>query len=116
GRSLEQLQMGHGEFFRRQQIPSAAGVIDSADAESQVRKAYAALAGRPGEWVGLADLRDKLPALARAEVDAALMSVLDQDRVRITPIANPRALPGRARDAAIDIGGEASHALSVGRP
>ncbi|WP_433050445.1 hypothetical protein [Dactylosporangium sp. CS-033363] len=116
GRSLEQLQMGHGEFFRRQQTQDEVEVIDSADAESQVRKAYAALAGRPGEWVGLADLRDKLPALARAEVDAALMSLLDQDGVRIIPIANTKALTARDRDAAIDIGGEASHALSIGRP
>ena len=121
-RSLEQLQtthgvkLSHGEFFRKQQPPAEGGVAEGADAESRVRKAYASLAGQPGDWVGLADLRDQLPGLARADVDAALMVLLDQDGVRIIPVANTKALTARDRAAAIDIGGEASHALSMGRP
>ncbi|WP_433209717.1 hypothetical protein ACQP00_45750 [Dactylosporangium sp. CS-047395] len=116
GRSLEQLQMGYGEFFRRQDVPVGESVVENVDAESQVRKAYAALAGRPGEWVGLADLRDELPGLARSEVDAVLMALLRQDGVRIIPVANTKGLTARDRAAAIDIGGEDNHVLSIGRP
>ena len=118
-RSLEQLQtthgvkLSHGEFFRRQQTRAEVG---SPDAESSVRKAYTSLAGQPGDWVSLADLRDQLPSVARAEVDAALMALLDQDGVRIIPVANAKGLTARDRAAAIDIGGEANHVLSIGRP
>jgi hypothetical protein len=118
-RSLGQLQatqgvkLSHGEFFRRQPVAAEPAV---GDAESVVRKAYALLAGQPGEWVGLADLRDQLAGLSRAEVDEALMALLDQDGVRIIPVANTKALTARDRAAAIDIGGEASHALLIGRP
>ncbi|MEV8513544.1 hypothetical protein [Dactylosporangium sp. NPDC051484] len=136
-RSLEQLQsthgvkLSHGEFFRPQPLPAESGAaevgdaevgdvevgdVEGGDAESRVRKAYASLVGRPGDWVGLADLRDQLPGLARAEVDAALMALLDQDGVRIIPVANTKALSARDRAAAIDIGGEASHALAIGQP
>jgi hypothetical protein len=120
-RSLDQLQstygvkLSHGEFFRQQRQASEERVVEGADPESRVRKAYALLAGQPGDWVGLADLRDQLRGLTRAEVDAALMALLDQDGVRIIPVANTKALNARDRAAAIDIGGEASHALSIGR-
>lgn len=117
-RSLEQLQsthgvkLSHGEFFRQQQHATNEG----ADPEAQVRTAYAVLAPQPGDWVGLADLRDRLPGLTKAEVDAALLALLDQDGVRIIPVANTKALSARDRAAAVDIGGEDSHVLSIGRP
>jgi hypothetical protein len=114
-RSLEQLQsthgvkLSHGEFFRKS--PERNG-----DAEARVREAYAGLAVRPGEWVGLADLRERLADLSRAEVDEALLGLLDQDGVRIIPVANTKALKDRDRAAAVRIGGEDSHALSIERP
>nr|BFE63932.1 hypothetical protein GCM10020063_084580 [Dactylosporangium thailandense] len=124
-RGLEQLQTSHsvkiteGEFFR----PLATAgedyvepVVADADTEARVRAAYAQLAGRPGEWVGLADLRDQLTELSRDAVDEALRSLLRQDGVRIIPVANTKALEPRDRAAALSIGGEDSHALSIGRP
>ena len=110
---LEQLQTTHGvklspgEFFQ-QQAPT--------DVESVVRDAYTALAPRPGEWVGLADLRETLTGLSRTQVDEALMSLLDQDGVRIIPAANTKALKRRDHDAAIRIGGEENHAIAIGQP
>lgn len=121
-RSLGQLQtthgvkLSHGEFFRQQQATVEGDGAKIGDAESAVREAYALLAVRPGEWVGLADLRDQLPGVSRADVDEALMALLDQDGVRIIPVANTKALTVRDRAAAIDIGGEANHALSIGQP
>ncbi|MER7273436.1 hypothetical protein ABT369_03165 [Dactylosporangium sp. NPDC000244] len=122
-RGLEQLQTSHsvkiteGEFFRPLAHASEGDVEPlDADVEARVRTAYAQLAGRPGEWVGLADLRDQLTELSRDAVDEALRSLLRQDGVRIIPVANTKALEPRDRAAALSIGGEDSHALSIGRP
>ncbi|GAA2374691.1 hypothetical protein [Dactylosporangium salmoneum] len=123
-RSLEQLQVTHGvklsegEFFRQVRGESVEGAVVSetaGDAEAQVRAAYAELAPAPGEWVGLADLRDKLERLERAEVDRALMALLDRGDVRIIPVANTKALKPRDIAAALRIGGEDNHTLSIGR-
>ncbi|MFF5230690.1 hypothetical protein [Dactylosporangium sp. NPDC000521] len=116
-RSLEQLQRTHGvkvsvgEFFMQHAEPAAEG-----DAESRIRVAYAALAAKPGDWVGLADLRDELTDLRRDEVDDALLALLDQDGVRIIPAANTKALTNRDLAAAVKIGGEDNHALAIGQP
>lgn len=116
-RSLEQLQHTHGvklstgEFFKQQAQPAPEN-----DAETRVRLAYAELAGRPGDWVGLADLREQLADLSRAEVDGALLTLLDQDGVRIIPAANTKALKKRDIAAAVRIGGEDNHALAIGQP
>ena len=127
-RALGQLQTVHGlklslgEFFKQapRPMPETAPeppskLTAASDAESRVRAAYAELAPGPGEWVGLADLRDRLADLSRADVDGALMALLDQDGVRIIPVANTKALKPRDRAAAIRIGGEDSHALSIGQ-
>ncbi|GGM80393.1 hypothetical protein ACFFX1_34000 [Dactylosporangium sucinum] len=119
-RAVDQLQATHGvsislgEFFR--QLPASEGAAGAVDPVAMVRAAYASLVARPGEWVGLADLRDKLPDLSRGEVDEALRGLLDEDGVRIIPVANTKALKERDRAAAISIGGEDSHQLSIGRP
>jgi hypothetical protein len=113
-RGLEQLQLTHGiklsqgEFFKYQQSELEVGAAD------RVRTAYAALAAQPGEWVGLADLRDRVTDLTRADVDAALLALLDGGGVRIIPVANTKALQPRDHAAAISIGGEDSHAISIG--
>ncbi|MDG6100914.1 hypothetical protein Daura_01730 [Dactylosporangium aurantiacum] len=115
-RSIEQLQHTHGvklstgEFFQQQ-----AGSASGSDAETRVRTAYATLAGGPGDWVGLADLREQLADLSRAEVDGALLALLDQGGVRIIPAANTKALKQRDIAAAVRIGGEDNHALAIGQ-
>src|SRR5690606_29347850 len=50
-------------------------VAGAADTEGQIRKAYGQLSHRPGDWVPLADLREHLAHLGRAEVDRALESL-----------------------------------------
>src|SRR6185369_12060419 len=67
-RALDQLNLSFQDFFEgKQQKPrSEVGV------EARVRAAYAELAPGPGEWVGLADLRDHLADLSRTDVDEAL--------------------------------------------
>jgi hypothetical protein len=94
--------------------PSAAGPPAPRDAADTIRAAYHDLALVPGEWVGLADLRERLGDLDRTAVDAALRGMLGQPGVRIIPVANSKALQARDRAAALRIGDEDNHALSIG--
>lgn len=89
----------------------APGGVDAAKAD--IRQAVGEIAPR-GEWVGLADLRDRLgDRHSRADVDKALDSLVDDPDIRIIPVANTKALSDRDRRAAVQIGGEDSHAIML---
>jgi hypothetical protein len=122
-RSLDRLQISHAEFFK--QTPSAATpappvpaqparAVPAGDPESVVRAAYAELAKAPGDWVGMADLRDHLGGLDRETVDETLRRMVHHEDVRIIPVANTKALLPRDRAAALRIGDEDNHTLSIG--
>ncbi|MEH1102123.1 hypothetical protein [Micromonospora sp. CPCC 205561] len=111
-RSLDRLRLSHADFFARPAAPAA--VRDQNDVEGQIRAAYHELARRPGAWVGLADLRDRLGAQDRGTVDATLREMVRQDGVRIIPVANTKSLAARDRAAAVRIGDEENHALAIG--
>lgn len=104
-RALDRLQTPYAEFFK-QTAP--------VDVESRIRAAYEALAPAPGEWVGLADLRERLADLDRDAVDSALRAMARQDGVRVIPVANTRSLTDRDRAAALRIGMEDNHTLAIG--
>jgi hypothetical protein len=84
------------------------------DVETRIRSAYAALPKQPDGWVGLADLRDRLVGLSRSEVDAALGAMARKSGVRIIPVANTQSLQQRDRDAALRLGDEDNHVISIG--
>lgn len=98
--------------------------IREVEVENRIRAAYRDVLGsrEPGlaEWVGLADLRERLAGMSREEQDAALRRMLrtadynDPGRVRIIPIANTKALKPRDREAALHYGVEDLHAISFG--
>ncbi|GAA3457093.1 hypothetical protein GCM10018962_89270 [Dactylosporangium matsuzakiense] len=116
GRALDRLQISHGEFFKQTQgtVDAApAGTAGPEDLEGAIRAAYAELANPPGAWVGLADVRDRLPDADRAAVDAVLRAMLSQPGVRVIPVANLKALQPRDRAAAVRIGGEDSHMMAI---
>lgn len=116
-RSLNRLQISHAEFFKQtaETTPAKAhAVTGSGDVEALIRAAYTDLPKATGGWVGLADLRERLGSVDRARVDEALRALARQDGVRIIPVANSKALQPRDRDAALRIGDEDSHALSIG--
>lgn len=97
--------------------PASGGAADPADVagmEGLIRVAYRELAGKPGDWVSLADLRDQLGMQDRATVDDALRALVRQDGVRIIPVANTKSLTARDRAAAVRIGDEDNHGLSIG--
>lgn len=117
-RSLDRLRVSHADFFKQSGEPVPAKhpvVTDGADVEDRIRAAYEELPKAPGGWVGLADLRERLADVDREPVDEALRSLLRHDGVRIIPAANTKALKPRDHAAALRIGDEDNHALSIGR-
>jgi hypothetical protein len=78
----------------------------------RVRRAYADLAAEPEDWVSLTDLRRQLDGLARHEVDQVLKD-LDGKGVTLIPEANQKTLTAEDRAAAVRIGGEDNHLLSM---
>jgi hypothetical protein len=91
--------------------PAGAGPV--VDLEAGIRAAYRSLARQPADWVGLADLRDRLGDAPRPEVDAALRRIAVKPGVRLIPIANFKSLTARDREAALRLGGEDNHALAI---
>ncbi|MFF0154602.1 hypothetical protein [Micromonospora sp. NPDC005203] len=137
-RSLDRLRVSHGDFFKHTEAtapaptaatmtapkaattaataaaPAAAAAPAGAEVEALVRSAYRDLATAPGDWVGLADVRDRLTDTDRAALDAALRAMVGRDDVRIIPVANTKSLTARDRAAAVRIGNEDNHALAIG--
>jgi hypothetical protein len=135
-RSLDRLQVSQGEFFKQApamgqttsealDVPSVDRLLDGqlggdvggdVDVEAAIRAAYGDLATARGEWIGFADLREHLGGLDRVTVDEALRAMLRHQGVRIIPVANSKALQPRDRAAALRIGDEDNHALSIDTP
>jgi hypothetical protein len=113
-RSLGRLRLSPAEFFvSRADDPAPPEPVPDTDLESRIRVAYRSLVKEPGGWVSLADLRDRLGSSDRAEVDATLRRMDGSPRVHLIPVANLKALTTRDREAAIRMGGEENHALSI---
>lgn len=110
-RSLDRLQLSHAEFFKR-----TAEHADVTEPQVLVRQAYAGLASSPGAWVSLADLRDSISTLDRAEQDETLAAMARMNDVRIIPVADTKNVTARDRSAALRIGAEENHAIAIGRP
>jgi hypothetical protein len=78
----------------------------------RVRRAYADLAVEPEAWVSLTNLRLRLDGLPRHEVDQVLKD-LDGNGVTLIPEENQKTLTAEDRAAAVRIGGEDNHLLSM---
>lgn len=90
-----------------------AGLSSNTSIESDIRSVYTTLASKPGQWVDLADLRDKLTGHSRSEVDRGLAVMATQPGVELIPIENRKTLTDRQRRAAIRLGSEDDHAISI---
>ena len=86
--------------------------ISAAPLEERIRVAYRELVKEPRGWVGLVDLRPKLGAPA-TEVDAVLKKLSSAGKVHLVPEDNRKALTAADHEAAIRIGGEDNHLLSI---
>jgi hypothetical protein len=88
---------------------------DARDLETRIRAAYEDLAAAPRDWVSLAELRPRLGDVPRSDVDDVLRRMDGAPDVTIAPEANQRVLTAADHDAAVHVGGEANHLLSIGR-
>ena len=112
GGSFADVFTGKGAPASRVAEPAAETRAQS-DAEPMVREAYRSLTREPNGWVSLADLRDKLSDVPRAAVDDALRRMARDPRVGMIPEADQSSLRSRDHEAAIRIGGEYKHLLSI---
>ena len=94
--------------------PSAQPSPGEQPVEERLVAAYRTIAGRPGDLVSLADLRDLVSDLAAAEVDAALRRLHRRPGVTLVPEANQKMLDTRTRAAAVVIGDQPKHAIAMG--
>ena len=85
-------------------------------ADERIRTAYRELSDKPGAQVGLLPLRESLAGLRRADFDAALLRLAAEPGVHLEPEPKLRNLTKADRDAAIKVGGEDRHLLSIERP
>jgi hypothetical protein len=120
-RGLQRDEVDPRSFFTAETpaVPAPAGppvpaeALAPADLEAGIRAAYRSLAKQPADWVGLADLRDRLGDAPRVEVDAALRRIAVKAGVRLIPVANLKSLTVRDREAALRLGGEDNHAIAI---
>lgn len=83
------------------------------DLTARVTAAYAVLTPGPGEFVKLRELRAHLTDIPRSALDGALVSMFTARRVNLIPQANQSALTAEDRDAALRLGGEHKHLISI---
>lgn len=113
GRALYTVLHSLGRYFDRADLAPADVFLPPAQAEEQLRTAYTRLAARPGGWVSLVSLREAVPGLARAEVDAALVNLYQQPGVSLIPEENQKVLTAADRAAAVQIGDQNKHLMAI---
>jgi hypothetical protein len=101
------------DFLEPQAKPGVDDVADPRPADDRLRASYGELASRPGAWVGLARLRKALPDVAREEFDDALLRLDLLPQVSLIAEVNQKALTAADRAAAIHVGGDDKHLLSI---
>jgi hypothetical protein len=107
---------GFDAFLRRERLSLSdvfAQNVEQSSIEERIRTAYTKLAGSPQDWVGLVDLRPLLGGAARADVDAVLKELSKAGRITLVPESNRKALTPADHEAAIRIGGEDNHLISI---
>jgi hypothetical protein len=112
-RLIERSRIEPRALFQLRDLDRVVPAAASHTVEEQVRKAYAELAGLPGGHVMLADVRDALPGVGRADLDATLVRMNRSSDVHITPESNQKALTPRERSGAVSIGNQERHLIAI---
>lgn len=115
-RALQQSGLDLDKLLHSDAESSEAGPVPDAPAsvEDQVLLAYRSLAKRRGDLVSLVRLRQHLADVDRAVLDRTLKAMDRARDIQLEPDPNRRALTAGARAAAILIGGEDKHFITVG--
>jgi len=95
----------------------AAAGVPPGDIPGQVRAAFSVLVADPGPWTphgfaSIARLRERLPGIPRAELDAALIRMYENQEINLVPQSNQLRLTEAERAAAVRCGGQDKHNLS----
>lgn len=99
--------------------PGAVAASDNGNGASQldvatrIRQAYQELTDQPGDFVMLAALRAKLADLPSTDLDTALIQLNQDPDVQIVPESNQKVLRAAERDAAVSIGNQLRHLISI---
>ena len=91
--------------------PAAAG--PAASLRDRIRQAYRSLASLPRDWVELRDLRAQLGDWPRREVDLELTRMFRENEVNLTLHEDRGRLTQADRDAALRLGVEDMHLISM---
>ena len=89
---------------------------NAGDLTAFIETGYRSLAASAGEFVSLRELRLRVTALTdrpRPNVDAALAAMFTAQRINLIPQSDQRALSDADREAALRIGGEYKHLISI---
>jgi hypothetical protein len=82
---------------------------------AEIASIYSQLADRPNDLVSLARLRASLPHISREELDAVLKQMDRERLIHLDPDPNTKAIPKEGKDAAVRLGGEDKHFISIDR-
>ena len=109
-RYLEYSEQSLADVFQ-QRDPEASDKLS--DIAELIRAAYLRLAGEPGKFVKLKELRTELSDVLRSELDSSLDGMYRAQQVNLVPQSNQQALTQADRESALRIGGEAKHMISI---
>ena len=89
--------------------------VDSStvDIEASIRAAYARIAREPGSTVRLSRLRNELRDIPRTDLDEALARLRRAADVSLIPEENQKTLTDEGRAAAVVVGNQQNHLLSI---
>ncbi|MEN0067878.1 MAG: hypothetical protein AAGA48_37460 [Myxococcota bacterium] len=110
-RFMKRQSLGLADVFGRTNDPKPKGRAH--DLEAQVRQVYGALADRPGALVKLADLREQLGEVSRADLDTELTRLVRAREILLEPEDDGRDIAERDQAAALPLGGQQNHWIAV---
>ncbi|WP_410649726.1 hypothetical protein [Amycolatopsis sp. cmx-4-54] len=121
GSALYVVLGGLGRHLRREKLRLADLFmpdveVTAEEIETRIRIAYRKLSDAPRDWVGLVDLRPMLGEASSVDVDAVLKELSRSGQIRLVPESNRKTLTAAAHAAAVRIGGEDNHLLSIEEP
>ncbi|MCT9934273.1 hypothetical protein N5079_29130 [Planotetraspora sp. A-T 1434] len=119
GNVLSRTDLSLADVFGPHEEPASAASPEpeestASELETRIRAVYAQLAEKPGAWVSLTELRPLLDGATGTEVDQELRRMNRMPDVNIIPESNQKDLSARDRDAAVIIGDQQKHHLSIG--
>jgi hypothetical protein len=85
------------------------------DLPGRILAIYDALAARPGGTVRLADLRERLGAVDKDDLDRTLIEMDDNRQIQLEPDPDRRGLTSHDHAAAVSFSGRAMHLMRAVR-